>query len=319
MGFAAGVSVAQTQAILFGLALGDALGWPVEFRSLPEITREYGPRGIQAPPEPAQYTDDTQMTLALAEALVEAGEANIDTLMNAVGRHFVRWLHSPENRYAPGQTCMAGVRRFEQGVAWRQAGIPDSKGCGSAMRVAPIGYLYQHDPDRLTEVARASSLITHGHPTAIAASIGAAYLVKLALDGVAPNLYLHHLCMFVDDLSDEFDMALRRVGHVLAWGDEIRAMQHIGQGWVAEEAVSLALYCVMRYPDDYVAAVRRAANLDGDSDSVACIAGGIAAARLGLEAIPADWLDRCVNRGYIADVGTRLAAKRQILEGGHEQ
>ncbi len=304
------MSITQAQAILFGLALGDALGGPVEFETLAEITRQYGSRGIQAPPEPAMYTDDTQMTLALAEGLVEAGEADPDTLMNTIGRHFVRWLNSPENNRSPGQACVSGVRRFKQGTVWYQSGGPDAKGCGSAMRVAPIGYLYQHEPERLAEVARASSLITHGHPAAIAASIGAAYLVKLALDGVDPAFYLHHVCTFVADLSAEMDMALRRVGHVLGWGDEIRAMQHIGQGWVAEEAVALALYCVMRYPDDYVAVVRRAANIDGDSDSVACIAGGIAAARLGLDSIPADWRARCENHAYIADVGVRLAEKR---------
>ncbi|NPV68001.1 MAG: ADP-ribosylglycohydrolase family protein [Anaerolineae bacterium] len=304
------MSVTQAQAILLGLALGDALGAPVEFMGLAEISARYGSGGIQEPPNPALYTDDTQMTLALAEGLIEAGEADPDALMSAVGKYFVRWLNSPDNGRSPGGACLAGVRRYERGESWRRSGLPDSRGCGSAMRVAPIGYLYQHDPERLRDVAQATSLITHGHPTALAASVAAAYLVKLALDGIAPDHYLHEVAVSVDGLSDELDLALRRVGHVLAWGDEIMAMRHIGAGWVAEEAVSLALYCVMRYPDDYVAAVRRAANMDGDSDSVACIAGGVAAARLGMESIPADWRDRCENRDGILDLGAHLAEKR---------
>lgn len=312
------MSVTQAQAILLGLALGDALGAPVEFMSLAEINTRYGSGGIQGPPNPALYTDDTQMILALAEGLAEAGEADPDTLMDVVGKHFVRWLNSPDNNRSPGRACLAGVRQYEGGASWRQSGLPNSKRCGSAMRVAPIGYLYQHDPERLREVAQATSLITHGHPTALAASVAAAYMVKLALDGIAPERYLHEVVGFVDGLSDELDLALRRVGHVLAWGDEIRAIRRIGEGWVAEEAVSLALYCVMRYPDDYVTAVRRAANMDGDSDSVACITGGIAAARLGLETIPVDWRERCENRDGILDLEARLAEKRmQIAECRH--
>jgi ADP-ribosylglycohydrolase len=83
---------------------------------------------------------------------------------------------------------------------------------------------------------------------------------------------------------------------------------------VGEEAVALAVYCVLRYPDDYTACVRRAANIDGDSDSVACIAGGIMGARLGLEAIPTAWRARCENAAYLDNLAGRLAA-RGDLEG----
>jgi len=190
---------------------------------------------------------------------------------------------------------------------WREAGIANSKGCGSAMRVATIGYLYQHDETRLREVAEASGLITHGHPAAIAASIAAACAVKLALDGVNIAEYLPRIMAFVDGISDEFDAAIYRVAHVGAWADEEAALNHIGQGWVGEEAVALALYCLIRFPDDYVACVRRAANTNGDSDSVACIAGGIIAARLGLEAIPVSWREHCENQDYLSDLALRMA------------
>ncbi len=307
------MSERQAQAILYGLALGDALGYPVEFESLQKIKLEYGPQGIQEPPDPALFSDDTQMTVALAQGLIDAGNAGLERILDAVSRRFVEWRNSPENNRAPGLTCMSAVRNIERGVHWRQAGVPGSKGCGSAMRVAPVGYLYQHLPDRLREIAEATSLATHGHPTATAASIAAAYLVKLALDGEEPSSYLNRVFVFTEGLSDEFEQALRRVGQVLGWGDEEAAMQRIGSGWVAEEAVGLALYCVMRYPDDYTSAVRRAANCDGDSDSVACIAGGIAGARLGLDAISADWRARCEHSEYLAELGSRLAASRQML------
>jgi len=253
------------------------------------------------------------MTLALAEGLLDAGiDSPLDNLMQSIGNRFIGWLDSPDNDRAPGTTCINGTERFQSGISWREASIPESKGCGSAMRVASLGYLYQHDETRLREVAAATSLITHRHPTAIAATVGAAYLVKLALDNAPVATYMPRLYEFTTSISDEFELAILRVGHVLGWTNEDLSLDHIGQGWVGEEAVALALYCVLRYPDDYVACMRRAANTNGDSDSIACIAGGIMGARLGLNAIPADWRSRCENASAISDLARRLTAARGV-------
>ncbi len=306
------MSQEAAQAILFGLALGDALGYPTEFLSLAQIRDRYGPDGIQEPPDPALYSDDTQMTLAVTEAVLDAGpDAELDVLMDAVGQRFRQWAHSPENNRAPGKTCMTGIARYESGLHWSEAGLVDSKGCGSAMRVATLGYLYQHDPERLKAVAIATSQITHRHPTALAAAVAAAYLVKLALDGAAPETYIRQTLAFTDGMSDELEYALLRVGHVLGWTNEEAALEHIGQGWTGEEAVALALYCILRYPENrfgnYVACVRRAANTAGDSDSIACIAGGIMGARLGLSSVPPQWIERCENRHNLINLAWRMA------------
>ena len=252
------MSITEAKAILYGLALGDALGRPTEFMPLAEIKSQYGESGIQELPENVLYTDDTQMTLALTEGLLDVGlGANLDEQMNAIGQRFVEWSYSPENNRAPGMTCMEGVGRFEKGIPWRESGIAQSKGCGSAMRVATIGYLYQHDEQKLRELAHYSGTITHGHPTAIAASIGGAYLIKLALDDVPVGQWMSKLVEFTKGVSDEFHQAILRVGHVISWGSEEYALDHIGEGWVGEEAVALALYCVLKYPDDYLACIRR--------------------------------------------------------------
>jgi ADP-ribosylglycohydrolase len=185
------------------------------------------------------------------------------------------------------------------------------------MRVAPVGYLYQGDTGRLQSVARAQGTLTHRHPTADAACIGAAYLIKLALDNVEPAQYPDRLFSFAGGHAPEFDEAIGRVAPVLDWPDGEAALRAIGPtrggGWIAEEAVAMALYCVMRYPSDYVSAVRLAANISGDSDSVASIAGGILGARLGTRAIPADWVARVENREYLTDLADRLAAKKMQM------
>lgn len=302
--------------ILYGLALGDALGWPVEFEKLSTIRAQYGKQGITQPPDPALFTDDTQMTLAVTEALIEAGDADLETLMAVVQDKFVVWAHHPDtaNR-APGNTCLRAVANLERGLDWQKSGIKDSKGCGSAMRAAAIGYFYQDDPNRLREVAHAVGFATHQHPAADAAAIAAAYLVKLALDGAAPNRFSGQVLEFCSGISDEFDYAILRVNHTLGWTDTTAALKHIGEGWVGEEAVALALYCCLKEPDDYVAAVRLGANLDGDSDSVACIAGGIMAARLGLKGIPTDWVARLERRAELQEVAEALTTKRTEVYG----
>ncbi|MEM6284827.1 MAG: ADP-ribosylglycohydrolase family protein [Chloroflexota bacterium] len=306
------MSVEHAQAILFGLALGDALGYETEFKRLDRIKERWGVDGIQYPPDPALYTDDTQMTLAVAEGLLDAGlDADIDTQMNAVGKRFIEWDDTAPRRM-PGMTCRRGVNNFRLGAPWHKSGVAHSKGCGSAMRVAAIGYLYQHDTEKLVEVAKSSGIITHGHPAAIAASIAAAYLVKLALDGVHPDEYMRHALEITDGISDEFDAAIYRAGQA-HFASEEKALTHIGEGWVGEEAVALALWCVTKYPNDYVACVRRGANTDGDSDSIACIGGGISAARLGLASVPKNWRDRCENRDYLIDLSERMFAAREAI------
>ncbi|NJL93344.1 MAG: ADP-ribosylglycohydrolase family protein [Anaerolineae bacterium] len=304
------MSQTQASALLLGLALGDALGYPVEFLNWEVIVARFGPQGILEPPDPALYTDDTQMTLATAEALIKVGHLELEYFMTALGNAYLDWLFHPQNNRAPGNTCIRGLQKYAANRDWRNSGLVNSKGCGSAMRVAPLGYFFQHDADRLRAFSLASGLITHRHPAAQAASVAAAYLAKLALDGLHPREWLNPTLAFVQGMSEEFDAALYRLGHVEGWVDRRAALGHIGQGWTGEEAVAMALYCVRQHPDDYPATVRLAANLTGDSDSVASIAGGLSAARLGLEAIPAAWVARCENASGLQATAVALAAHR---------
>lgn len=304
----------RAKAILFGLAIGDALGYPTEFIRLPRIKEIYGPAGItDLPASPSLFTDDTQMSIAVAEALITAGNKDIETIMAAVREEFIKWRQAPENNRAPGETCLTGVANMIRGGHWSESGLAGSKGCGSAMRMAPIGYFYRNDREKLKEVARASGICTHGHRTAVAASIGAAYLVKLALDRVNPEDMIPGLLDFTAGMSNEFDQAIRKVEKCLAWPDEEKALDYLGEGWVGEEAVALALYCFLRYPASFEKVVIRGANTNGDSDTIACIAGGISGAYLSFEAIPENWVKKIEKAAYLADLSTRLAERKLWL------
>jgi len=301
----------QVLGMIYGLALGDALGSPVEFWELKGIRERYGPDGIQELPSPALFTDDTQMTLAVAEALIAEGHQDLGTIMAAISQGFVAWLRSPENDRSPGGSCLYGARQLEAGVPWWKSGKPNSKGCGAAMRVAPIGYLYQRDLPKLRQVAAASALVTHHHPAAQLGAVAAAFLAKLALDRLPPEEMLPALELETHGQVREFDQTLARLEEALEMADPDAALAHIGEGWVAEEAVTLALYCFLTSPDDFLTTIRRGANTQGDSDSIACIAGGISGAYLGIRALPGAWVARLEKSEYLADVARRLAAVRR--------
>jgi ADP-ribosylglycohydrolase len=307
--------VERAKGIMFGLAIGDALGYATEFTTLREIKAMYGPQGISDLPEPALFSDDTQMIVAITEALIEAGDQDLEILMDSVRKRFIAWLHSPENNRAPGRTCLEGARNLERGIHWSRSGVAESKGCGSAMRAATIGYYYQNHPERLKEVAHATGICTHGHPTADAGCIGTAYLVKLILDGTEPDRLIETTLEFTAGISKEFDTAILKVRECLEWKDEEKALFYLGEGWIAEEAVALAVYCFLRYPDDYRAVVLRGANTNGDSDTIACIAGAFAGAHLGSKGIPAGWIQRIEKSRTLGALATQLAVKRGQTDG----
>jgi ADP-ribosylglycohydrolase len=303
--------LSKAKGMIFGLAIGDALGYPTEFMSMVDIKSVYGPEGIQDfPKSPALFSDDTQMSIAIAEALIKTGEQDLNVVMEAIRAEFIRWRNSPENNRAPGNACLAGVAAMEQGVHWSKSGVVDSKGCGSAMRVAPIGFLYKNDLQKLKTVAKASGVCTHRYHTAEAASIGTAYLIKLALDDTPPEKMIQKLLHFTSGTSKEFDDAILKVEKCLGWIDEEKALKYLGEGWIGEEAVALALYCFLRYPNDYKKTVLRGANTNGDSDSIACIAGSISGAKLGIEAIPKSWIEDIEKCEYLDDLASRLVKKR---------
>lgn len=305
----------KVRGLILGLALGDALGWPVEFLEWRHIAQEYGPAGIQEPPDPAVFADDTQMTAALAEGLLEVQpEADLDTTMASVARRFIDWSHDPRTPLtAPGGTCLQGVRALELGRPWRTAGVAESKGCGACMRVAPVAVLWQQDEAGLRRMALAQGWLTHRHPASDAACVAGAYLVKLALDGWPPGEWLDRTRAFTTGMAAELDAAVARLAAALDWPDRASAVAHIGPlrggGWIAEEAVAMALFCALRHPDDFCAAARLGANISGDSDSVAAIAGGLVGARVGEAGLPAAWLAHLEDRGALINLADQLAGR----------
>ena len=173
------------------------------------------------------------------------------------------------------------------------------------MRSAPIGLVFYDNYEKLKKLAIASSLATHGHPCALAGSVATAYLVALAVKDTAPEKYVDMLCDFTEGISEEFVAKIRQVPDCLEMGSR-KAFGILGDAWVAEEAVACALYCFLKSPQDYGKTVLTGANSNGDSDSIACIAGAISGAYNGIQAIPDTWINRVEKSKLLQATAGRL-------------
>ena len=303
---------ARARGMISGLAIGDALGAPVEFIDLEQIKKTYGPRGIKDYNRgKGMFTDDTQLSIAVAEALIEAGRLSAEELMGVISRRFVDWYDSPDNFRAPGISTKLACRRLKEGVPWRSAGDTKSKGCGSVMRTAPVGFYYCWNLEKLREAAHNIGLATHRHPTADAACLGASLAAALALDGVPPAGWPGKILDFTAGISAEFDATIRRVIEAAGMDDEEKAVAYIGEGfkgWTGDEVLGIALFSVIRHPDDFAACVLLSVNNSGDSDSIGCVAGALIGARLGVSAIPEKWIKGIERRQDLETLADRLAA-----------
>lgn len=310
--------------VLLGLAIGDAMGFPTEFNDVAQIAAKCSPwREMRLPLSGgvAYVSDDTQMTLALGEALVTAtatGPLTPARMEPPTRAHFLEWWASPDNNRAPGMTCLRACENLSRGGRWQAASQLGSKGCGANMRVAPVALVPGLDPAQRSGAAQLQSALTHGHPTALAASDLTAQAIWLLAHGTEPAGLVGQLHRYAEenrtiyradwlgDLADhghdpdpvsfvargwdECRDALDRLATALAAADpEADPCLATGAGWIAEEALTTGLYCFLQFVDDPPAVVRRAAYSSGDSDSIAALAGAFAGAYHGADGWPAEW------------------------------
>ena len=315
-------------------AAGDALGYQVEFKSLDYILQQHGDRGVRtmAP----RISDDTQMTLFTAEGML-MGIKHHMPMPACVYQSYLDW-YKTQQRYArggafaaesellqveglylweaPGNTCLSALGSGKIGLM--DDPINHSKGCGGVMRAAPCGMLKMPDlPDNEDAYALQGAMagaITHSHIMGYVPAAMLADLVHLILleDGrTLEEIVLDSLArmerMFACPATQAFAELIRRAA-ALAKTDlpETECIRQLGAGWVGDEAIAIAVYCVLRHPDDMVECLSAAVTHDGDSDSTGAIAGNILGAWLGAEAIPAEWLNTIELRDVVDGMARKL-------------
>lgn len=290
---------------LLGVAVGDALGACLEGRLM---SQEREIESLTEKLGQLTYTDDTHMTIGVAQSLVESqgfcGEHMAQT--------FVRnYEAEPWRGYGPGPPRI--FQMIRAGEPWDRAASKlykgGSFGNGSAMRIAPIGLLYSSNPAKLREVAYKSSIITHSHELGKEGAALEAYAVALATN-TEPNQELEPEA-FTEELYNfaQNHLYRRKIASIKALLDEkdrAKVVSVLGNGIEALNSVPTAIYSFLRQPKSYKDCVLYAISLGGDTDTIAAMAGAISGAYLGVEAIPPSWRARLENRHYIGLLAEKL-------------
>ena len=336
----------RIKGCLLGGAIGDALGAPIEFWSGAQIGQAFGARGIQDF-HPTTFgtasgmglvTDDTQMTLFTLEGLMRADmrftAKGICHPPSVIHHAYQRWLttqkfdtppavtdgNDPDmvdgwlgqevwlySRRAPGNTCLSALEAT-RGRGYGALAENTSKGCGAVMRSAPFGLYRLTDP---ADMAVECAALTHGHPTAQLASGALALIIETLMGGRPLNVAIDAALDWLRDQqdNDETLTALTRAVHAATNQDpSFDVVQDLGEGWIAEEALTIAVYCALAYPQpaQFRQALSLAVSHGGDSDSTGSICGNILGALHGVDALPQDLLDQVEGRDTIETLATHL-------------
>lgn len=354
---------------LVGGAVGDALGYTVEFMSEWEIFSKYGERGITSyeldrVTGKALVSDDTQMTLFTATGILFGQTRGFMRGIAArprsyVARAYQDWLITQEktfgqaqaeladedryrtswlldvpelyHRRAPGNTCLSALskhRRSGAGVDDYVAEAPqlnDSKGCGGVMRVAPVGLAWVGGNQNAIDMEAAQiAAITHGHSLGYMPAAVLSHIVGRVVTG---EVMLEDAIREARDAAERLfagDVHLRELVDImdlavdLAKNDDadLENIHRLGEGWVGEEALAIAIYCALRHQTDFSAAVIAAVNHSGDSDSTGAVCGNILGALLGYEAIGDRWTHDLELLDVIVELADDLCHGCQISERG---
>jgi len=287
---------------LIGLAVGDAVGTTVEFKSrgsfhpVTDMTGG-GPFGLK----PGQWTDDTSLALCLAESLITKQGFEARDQME----RYVRWyrdghLSSTGRCFDIGNATASSLHRFEQ-TGEPFAGSTDGRaaGNGSIMRLAPIPMFFYPDTEQAVRYAGESSRTTHGAPECIDACRLFALMLVKALDGKTKDEVLFGTKQMV--LAPK--IAAIAAGQYRNKGEgQIR-----GTGYVVD-SLEAALWCFQR-TDNFRDAVLKAVNLGDDADTTAAVCGQLAGAHYGEDGIPAQWLDRLCMQEKITEFADLLSRR----------
>lgn len=331
---------------LIGGAIGDALGYEVEFMSYTAIRKRFGDAGIVdyvLHNGVAEFSDDTQMSLFTAEGLLNGiadGKIYEKEILPYIAKAYEYWYYTqsrPElkmsgswlthistlwSRRAPGNTCMSALHSITMPNA--APVINNSKGCGGVMRVAPIG-VYSAAHPKVLDLEHAGYLavyaadITHKHPLSTYSSMALAMIVAecIAQDNIDQDKFKFIVIDRVfkllgvwfkgdNHLADLFKLILKAMWYATSKESDTDAIRELGEGWVAEETLAIAIFSVLRYIDDFEKCICCAVNHSGDSDSTGAVAGNIIGAILGYNAIPQKYLTNLELHDVLVSVADDL-------------
>ncbi|MBE0480428.1 MAG: ADP-ribosylglycohydrolase family protein [Dehalococcoidia bacterium] len=293
---------------LLGVAVGDALGAPFEGMGM---VHSADLERLHAAPGRLCYTDDTHMTLGMAESLVAMRGFDGENMARTFARNF---RQEPWRGYGAGPPQV--FRMVEEGTPWDKAGRmlfggTGSFGNGAAMRVAPCALAYHQDLEKVIAVAAQSASITHAHQLGIEGAVlqacAVAFLIRCNARVPFEKRALVEFLEF-RAASPVYRQKLERVKSLTPDATAADIVRQVGNGIEAYEAVPAAICAFLRHPDSFSKAVLCAISLGGDTDTIACMTGALSGAYLGESAIPVPWREGVEGAGRLRELADALLA-----------
>ena len=299
--------------ILFGVAVGDALGVPAEFskreeRRLDPVSdmRGYGTYNLP----PGTWSDDSSLTFCLAEALTQGYDLNI------IGKNFVQWYFhnywtALGNVFDVGITTLVAIRRLRAGEKPEMAGDDDeeSNGNGSLMRILPL-LLYTFDKPLNVryQITQQVSSITHGHIRSVVACFYYLEFARHLLTSDKKYEIYSDLQHEIPDFLNSISVPNREISlfdRLLKDNIHNQPEENILSGGYVLQTLEASIWCIMT-TDNYKDAVLKAVNLSHDTDTTAAVTGGLAGLLYGYDSIPAEWINVLARKDDIEDLAERL-------------
>lgn len=279
---------------ILGCFLGDAFGAGFEGMSPDRAAFHLD---VLSKKSPRQYTDDTDMTLALAESISESGKIDPE----GIAKHFSLSCDLTRG-YAIG--TIKAVLALRAGMEWSQVSRivfkEGSFGNGAAMRVSPVGLFYHHDLSGLQKAAVEQAKITHAHPLGQWGAVMQASTVALAVLQEPKEPFNKE--QMVINLREvlwggpiEYMRALNKIEEMVNKGKSPEARevaQFLGNGVEAHFSVPSACYIAITYSSDFCDAIRAAISLGGDTDTIAGMVGAIVGGHVGEKGLPREWIEQ---------------------------
>ena len=312
---------------MLGGAVGDALGYLIEDMDLKTIHKKYGPYGLRtilklaSNDKKSVVSDDTQMALFTADGLLWAAHEHIAP-EDGMYRSYMRWYYTQTERLvrmeqaewikkqphettwgydmmkntflfarrSPGKVCLMALASGNQ---YDKNHKPNTNKSSTVLRTGPVGLFYAGDPEKAMHAGCRAGELTHGSASAYLAAGVFSALVSLLADGEALGSALTAVLPILQKEEDSMGLVktlVQAIDEAVSDHNPIKAMSVLGLGWNADEALALAVYCLLKN-HSLKDAVLMACNQDGDSDTCGSVCGTLGGAVYGKSAIPKNWLN----------------------------
>jgi ADP-ribosyl-[dinitrogen reductase] hydrolase len=310
------VTSTKIKSVLFGVAVGDALGVPVEFYSRERLIKNpvtdmigYGTFSLPA----GTWSDDSSLTFCLAEALTQ------DFDLYIIGQNFVKWYH--ENYWTPhgyvfdiGNATLQAISRLANGEKPELAGSCNetANGNGSLMRIMPLlFYIFDKPINERYDITKKVSSITHGHIRSVIACFYYLEFAKQIFEGEDKFQIYRNLQTEISNYLTSLSINPREIAFFdrLLKGDiyNLEQDQIESSGYVLH-TIEASIWCLLT-TENYEEAVLKSVNLGGDTDTTAAVTGGLAGLLYGFENIPKKWLEQLARYDDINDLAERVNEK----------